>query len=175
VQESTDELEVGDIDCAGHIVHTALPVELLYFPVAHSVHTPPSGPVNPTLHVHAGLVTSVFELSGQDVHAALPRVLLYFPATQDVQVPAVDPVNPALHKHASIVAPAGAENEFGGQSMHVHISLALSYLPALHSTHVRSAPPLQRVQSVPSFVHFPQQYVHQIDPLFKHVNVFELQ
>jgi hypothetical protein len=135
--------------------------QFFHFPETHPVHAPPLGPVNPTLHVHAvmaWLVGPAFELSGQGVHAALPDALLYFPTTQDVQVPPLGPVNPALHKHASIAAPAGAENEFAGQSMHIHISLALSYLPALHSTHVRCRP-----QSFPAFVHFSQQYVHQID------------
>jgi hypothetical protein len=159
-------------------VHASLPVELLYFPVAQAVHAPPLGPVNAMLHTHAVmalLVGPAFELSGHDVHTELPDVLLYFPATQDVQVSPLGPVNPALHRHTSIVAPAGAENEFAGQSMHVHILVGLSYLPALHSTHVRPAPPLQSVQSTPCFVHFPQQYVHQTDPRFTHVNVGELQ
>lgn len=33
-------------------VHAAEPVSLLYFPAAHAVHGPPSGPVNPASHGH---------------------------------------------------------------------------------------------------------------------------
>lgn len=158
---STDWLLGLALELSGQDVHAVLPDTVLYFPETHPVHAPPLGPVNPTLHVHAviaALLESAFELSGQGVHAALPGALLYVPATQNVQAPPLGPVNPALHKHALIAAPAGAENEFAGQSMHVHILVRLSYLPALHSTHVRGRP-----HSFPAFVHFSQQYVHQID------------
>ena len=35
---------------AGHSVHGAEPGVVLYLPSAHSVHVPPSGPMNPGLH-----------------------------------------------------------------------------------------------------------------------------
>jgi hypothetical protein len=104
---------------AGQFVHTALPVAILYVPAAHDVQTPPSGPVNPTLHVQAAraaLEIGELELAGhakhvakseapvrfeyvatpQSVHVALPLVVLYFPATQPVHGPPSGPVKPAL-------------------------------------------------------------------------------
>ncbi len=36
---------------AGQLVHTAAPTVLLKLPAAHDAHAPPSGPVEPALHV----------------------------------------------------------------------------------------------------------------------------
>jgi hypothetical protein len=91
-------------------VHTALPVAILYLPAMHAVQEPPSGPVNPTLHVQAAraeLEIGELELVGharqavaivapvvvkyvpaaQSLHTALPMAILYFPATQAVHTP----------------------------------------------------------------------------------------
>ncbi len=73
VQATRAELASGELELAGHApqvaaavapvvvknvpatqsAHTVLPVAVLYLPAAHEVHVPPSGPVNPTLHIHS--------------------------------------------------------------------------------------------------------------------------
>ena len=41
---------------AGQAMHSAEPVWLLYLPTVQLVHGPPSGPLEPALHVHALLL-----------------------------------------------------------------------------------------------------------------------
>jgi hypothetical protein len=55
-------------------VHTAAPVDVLYFPATHAVHVPPSGPVEPELQVQfvkAGLPEGELEADGQARHVEL--------------------------------------------------------------------------------------------------------
>ena len=47
VQAVTDELELGEMEFAGHVVHAAEPTVSLYVPVLQAVHDP-VGPVYPT-------------------------------------------------------------------------------------------------------------------------------
>jgi len=139
VQAARAELVIGELELVGHAihvvaivapdvveyvppvqsVHAALPVAILYLPATHNTHTPPSGPVKPTLQVQAVRATleiGELELVGhpiqvvatvaptvvenvpaaQSVHAALPVAVLYLPATQAVHVPPSGPVYPAL-------------------------------------------------------------------------------
>jgi hypothetical protein len=139
VQAATVELELGELEFVGHAIHVvaivaptvveyvpvpqllqvALPVAVLYFPVTQEVQTPPSGPVDPVLHVQAaGAELEIGELEpaghathvaaavapvvvkyvpvAQSVQAAEPVAILYLPATQAVHVPPSGPVYPAL-------------------------------------------------------------------------------
>ena len=50
---STVAPTVAEYFATAQSVQPALPVALLYFPVAQAVHVPPSGPVYPALQVHA--------------------------------------------------------------------------------------------------------------------------
>jgi hypothetical protein len=136
-------LEIGEFELAGHATHTlatvapvtveylpetqsahaALPVTFLYFPATHCVHTTPSAPVNPTLHVQAVRavlefgelepvghavqvpatevpVASEYVPTTQSVQTAVPFVVLYFPATHCVHGPPFDPEEPALQMQA---------------------------------------------------------------------------
>ena len=97
----------------GHSVHTALPMIDLYLPAAHAEHTPPSGPVNPTLQVlHADSsvapVVVVNFANVQSVHAAVPLAILYFPVTHAVHGPLFVLANPALQDtgHAEMLQEA---------------------------------------------------------------------
>jgi hypothetical protein len=165
-------LEIGELELAGHpiqvvaivaptvvenvpaeqSVQTALPVAILYLPATHAVHTPPSGPVNPTLQVQAlraTLAIGEFEFVGHSVHCdsaiacvncpyfpapqsvqtALPVAILYFPATQAVHVPPAGPVNPALQAvltQAALDVLAMGEVVPAGHAMHE----ALDIFPA---------------------------------------------
>ena len=113
------------------LVQTALPVAILYFPAAQGEHTPPLGPVYPTLQVQtsrAVLATGELELAGharqvvatvaptvveyvpvpQSVQTALPVVILYFPAAQGRHTPPSGPVYPTLQVQAAVdVLPIG--------------------------------------------------------------------
>jgi len=117
---------------------------ILYLPAIHDKHTPPSGPVKPTLHVQlltAELAFSELEFAGQEthvvatvapvvveyvpvkqsVHAVLPITVLYFPATQAVHGPPSGPLNPTLQPadtHALISALPIAEVVPAGHETH---------------------------------------------------------
>jgi len=72
---------------AGQSVHAVFPLIVLYLPAIQPVHRPPSGPVNPAVHVQAvraWLVVGEVEPAGQSVHAALPVAGLYLPAAHGV-------------------------------------------------------------------------------------------
>jgi hypothetical protein len=84
--------------------HTTDPTVVLYFPATHPVHTAPSGPVYPALHLHfviaplpstdcvyigqpthvllVAATTVEYVSATQLVHTAEPLVVLYVPATQ---------------------------------------------------------------------------------------------
>jgi ABC-type cobalt transport system substrate-binding protein len=71
-------------------VHTADPVDALYFPATQSVHVPPPGPVEPALQVQlvkAGLPSGELVSDGQTRHvelASADTVVEYFPVSQSV-------------------------------------------------------------------------------------------
>ncbi len=91
VQAAMTELDSAELEFAGHdtqtveavaptatkyeptpqSVHATLPLVVLYFPVIQVEHTPPSGPVNPALHVQAEMTeldTTEFESVGHTKH-----------------------------------------------------------------------------------------------------------
>jgi hypothetical protein len=91
----TTELPLGELEWAGHVVHAALPVVVLYVPALQAVHVPPSGPVNAMLHVQTELPLGELELAGQ--------VMQVFAANADT---VVENVPAAQFTHALIlVAP----------------------------------------------------------------------
>ena len=73
---------------ASHSVHAASPALSLYLPATHCVQEPPSGPVQPTLHVHCVtmlLASGECELALHVVHTAAlvaPTIVEYLPAEQ---------------------------------------------------------------------------------------------
>ena len=77
-------------------VHVAVPVTVLYFPPAHAVHVPPSGPVCPDAHLQsagASLAVVLIELLGQLEHelsVTAPVDAEYLPAPQFVHVLATE-------------------------------------------------------------------------------------
>jgi hypothetical protein len=109
--------------------HTSVPTEVLYFPATHPVHSTPSGPVYPALHLHIVIMplatadcvyrgqashvlnvaaTTVEYVSAtQLVHTAEPLVGLNVPAShaaQGTSCPTDDPpapVYPMLQMHAA--------------------------------------------------------------------------
>jgi hypothetical protein len=93
-------------------VHTADPVDALYFPATHAVHGPPSGLDDPALQVQlvsAALPTCELEFDGQVMHVELaeaPTVVEYVPAPQSVQLLFIaDLYLPATHAvHVPVLA-----------------------------------------------------------------------
>jgi hypothetical protein len=181
VQAARAELGLGELALSGHVtqvaaavapvvveyvpaaqsVHTALPVAILYLPATQEVHTPPSGPVDPALHVQAvraelglgemeliGHATQVaasvaptvveYVPAAQSVQAALPVAILYLTATQAVHVPPLGPVNPTLHVQAARVELGLGELELAGHATQVAAAVAatvVEYVPAAQSVH----------------------------------------
>ncbi len=86
----------GDDFPAAQLVHTAVPVDVLYVPCAHTVHVPPFGPVYPAMQIHA--VEDVCpedecaEFDGQAVHPCEPLDGLYVDAPHAEHVPPFGPV-----------------------------------------------------------------------------------
>jgi hypothetical protein len=127
---------------AAQFVHSSVPTVVLYFPATHPVHTAPSGPVYPALHLHFVIVplatadcvyrgqpshvlnvaaTTVEYVSAtQSVHTAEPLVVLNFPASHaahGTSCPTDDPpapVYPMLQMHAvKALLPVGDWLEVG--------------------------------------------------------------
>jgi len=96
VQNITDTLAVGELECDGQALHDALPVPPLYVPARHPAHVLPSFPVKPALQTQAVLALLAkeltYELSGHVEHVALPVSLLYLPGAQSVHVPPLTPL-----------------------------------------------------------------------------------
>ena len=130
-------------------VHSADPVDSLYFPATHAAHGSPTGPVDPALQVQfvkAPLPAGELEFDGQALHVelveaptaveyvpasqseqvAVPVNTLYFPATHAAHWPPFDPVDPVLQvQFVKAELPAG-DLEFDGQSLHVMLDEALT-------------------------------------------------
>jgi hypothetical protein len=147
---------------APQFVHTAFPEPVLYLPTTQFTQSPPSGPVEPALHLQsafAPLPSSEYEFDGQSphvfdvaptvveyfpasqfVHTAFPVSVLYLPAAQFAQLPPFGPVEPALQmQFCKTVLPAG-EFEFPGQDWHAVLSKAFApdepeYFPAGQFVH----------------------------------------
>ena len=105
---------------APHPLHAADPVELLYVPVVHALHTAPFLPTNPAGHVHSVAAVrpadNVIEFSAHWSHPADPVNALYCPTLQDTHTPPSGPLNPLLHTHT--VDPADAVQELAPHAWH---------------------------------------------------------
>ena len=122
--------------------HEAEPFELLYVPAMQLVQDPPSGPLDPTLHVQlmrASLpggdldwegqfehvlnvvAPEIFEyvFMAQGSHEAEPLELLYVPATQLVHDPPFGPLDPTLHVQLLRASLPGGDLDWEGQFEHV--------------------------------------------------------
>jgi hypothetical protein len=119
-------------------VQAAVPFTDLYFPTAHKEHTPPFGPVAPTLHTHDPIIplpapetafagqfrhapvpvaptVAEYVLAAQSKQVSFPVVFLYFPATHSTHEPPFCPLLPAVHIHAVMEELDDCEIEFTGQ------------------------------------------------------------
>ena len=179
---ATDVLALGELEFAVHVrqvdssvaptvaeyfpaaqsVHAALPVPILYLPAAHGEHTPPLGPVYPTLQVQAA--TAVLGLGellllghaeqvvatvapavveyvavAQLVHCALPVAILYVPAAHGEHTPPSGPVYPMLQvQPVDELHTVQVEPELAGQARHVADAVAPAvseYVPAPQFVH----------------------------------------
>ena len=151
-------------------MHRADPVDVLYVPAVHAVHSPPSGPEEPALQVQlvkAELPPGELEFVGQVMHVEIAVTAVeYVPVPQSVHdasaaCPEVTPYLPALQAvHDDSVDPP----------------VPTRYLPAMQAVHDASAvcpaatpylPAPQAVQSSLSAadLYFPAMHdVH--DPLY---------
>ena len=123
-------------------MQVAVPFTVLYFPTAHKEHTPPFGPVAPTLHTHDPITTlpaTETAFAGQFRHApapVAPTVPEYVFAPQSMQLPF--PVTtlyfPVTHNiHA--VMPDDSEYAPAGQFRHTLAAVTLEYVPAVQLVH----------------------------------------
>ena len=109
----------------------------LCLPAAHAAHGPPSGPVEPALHVQfveAVLPSGELDLAAHAVHASLPDAALYLPDTHAEHAPPSGPSYPGLQVQAVSAALPAAELEFSGQDEHA-LAPAPEKVPAPHSSH----------------------------------------
>ena len=168
---------------AQQTVHRADPGDDLYFPAAHAVQMPPSGPDEPALQeqfVKSALPAGEMEFDGQalhvelaeaptaveyapvpqSVHRADPVDTLYFPATHAVQVPPSGPEKPALQLQTlDVLLPAG-ESESAIHARHADAPASAEYVPSLHS--LQSVEPLSLLYlPAPHAVHAPPSCPHQ--------------
>jgi hypothetical protein len=172
--------ETAENDPAVQLVHVALPVIVLNLPATQIAHEPPSGPVNPALHVQllaAELAFGELELAGhamhtvalvapvvveyvpvpQSAHAALPLAILYFPATQAVHGPPSGPVNPArqaTETHAFTLEPPPADVVPAGHARQVDTDVKYLIIiipePPFADVLIAAPPPPPPEPSVPA-------------------------
>jgi len=102
---------IEEIEQRGEIGHAASYLASLYLPRSHKVHSPPSAPANPALHLHAvdaELPTTEDESPGHAVQTSLEIPCLNVPLEHGVHAPVPVFVAPALHRQAlSLVLPEG--------------------------------------------------------------------
>ena len=120
MQSEDEVLPSGEMESLGQLEQEAEPEALLYVPAVQSstVHGPPSGPLEPALHLHAlllvlpeGEVESEGQLVQSDSEVA-PTVAWYLPAWQlshAVLTPAALNLPASQLSHA-ILTPAAALN-----------------------------------------------------------------
>jgi len=146
---------------AGQAIHALEPAIVLYWPAAHAVQTPPSGPVYPALQEQSAIAeldAAAFAFAGhalhvddafaptateyvaspQSVHTALPVPVLYLPATHAKHAPPSAPVYPALQVQAVPDEPPAGEFAPAGQLVQTVALLApvtAEYVPAEQLTH----------------------------------------
>ena len=87
---------------------------LLYLPVSHALHGPPSGPHQPALQVQAAkavLCGGELEPAGQLLQLVDPSELLYLPEPHATHVPPFCPEKPALQAQYVIATLALGETE----------------------------------------------------------------
>ena len=146
---------------ASQSTQALLPCTALNLPLAQREHTPPSGPVDPALHLqsdrlllpdgeserngHAVQVASAvapveveYFPDPHSLHGAVPGAVLNLPALHWVQGPPLLPLLPALHRQASLLLLAAGEDESVGQSKHDDSVVALSvfeYFPEPQLSH----------------------------------------
>ncbi len=125
------------------------PCVALNFPATHCVHVPPSGPVDPLLHVQSDkdeLPGGEFEFVGHEPLQATP----YLPAPQTVQddsavCPVALPYLPTAQalQDVSAVCPVAFPYLPVSQSVQLSLTSRALYLPATHAAHVseRASPP----------------------------------
>jgi len=104
---------------APQTVHAALPVAVLYLPISHAAHGPPSDPLQPAWQkqlARATLPPAELAPSGHAVHAAEPEAFLNVPAVQSVHVCPSPPVAPKLHRQDVCATEPCDEFEFAGQT-----------------------------------------------------------
>ncbi len=181
VHAKDEELIAGELEFRGHtpqldaaeaptvlecvpdpqLVHSALPLAILYVPATHAEHVPPFGPEYPALQAHA--VTSELELGAfaftghttqvvavvapvvleyvpipQLTHASAPLATLYVPATHGEHGPPPGPAYPALHTHAARDELMLVDVVSAGQPKHVDAIVApvdVEYVPAPQLVH----------------------------------------
>ena len=109
------------------LLHSSFPGGILYLPATHSVHGPPSGPVDPALQVHAVEIEppgGASERAGQATHTFVtaPTASEYVPVPQSLHSALPD---------ASLYLPAA-------QFKHVSLSSVTVYLPAAQSEHAEA-------------------------------------
>jgi len=161
-------------------VQIPLPVAFLYFPVAHAVQGPPSGPVYPGLQVVDvdGLHLSLHDTQ-QVVHtkSVIQYGLFIWPFAYDAQSPYMlvqptwsthGPAGVAVHD----VAPTVSEYVPRLQLVQSPLPLAFLYVPSPHATHVPPfgplKPALQAQAALPELelgeLEFPGQLEHADTP-----------
>jgi hypothetical protein len=81
-------------------VHTADPVNALYFPATHAVHVPPSGPKNPALQVQfvkevlpaGALEVSAVKSTPRTMRSAIAEVASVLRYSSTTKTPAMSPL-----------------------------------------------------------------------------------
>jgi hypothetical protein len=132
-------LPLPELEVEGQLEQVAFPVVALYFAATHTMHVPPSGPVDPASHrqlVFRKLALGDCEFAGHSVQIIEPGVVLYIDTEHAEHAPPSAPVYPASQIQAvTAVCPIAECPEFSLQAVQAVEPLSVLYVPAAHAEH----------------------------------------
>ena len=144
-------LPTGEMKSGGQILHIPAPGFGLYVSAGHNVHAPPSGPVDPLLHVQKLLPAGELEFVEQLLHSTFEPTkkviteFLYFPASHSEHGPSIGPSDPSLQVQEVL-------NEFGdefiGHASHAPLPWLFLKVPLAHCIHAAPSGPVDPLLQV---------------------------
>jgi hypothetical protein len=145
VQFTSSVLRIAGVkEFAGHAVHGCKPSQSLYVLYAHSLHGPPSGPVNPGAHEQIGLAATDDWFCPHTVHCCTPISGLNLPISHATHACAYTrsyesaAFSTCVYEisHMQLVTFVAAATEFllCAHATHAADPVTFLYLPTTHAT-----------------------------------------
>jgi hypothetical protein len=146
MQSPTESLPAPELVPDGHVEHAPVPVEDLYVPAPHAVHSAPSEPaVYPATQMQSytpSLPADELVPAGQLEHAPAPVTDLYLPASHAAHAtPSDSAVCPAMQLQSPTPVLAKDELVPQGHAEHAPVPVSGLYVPTPHAVHSTPSDP----------------------------------